>query len=83
MDDTVMYQAVYDEHGVLDHALRYTDQELVRRCRDFIADLYARGEPIGDFFEREIAHLTPPHPAEPTIPRDYLARTGRPIPIRS
>lgn len=83
MDGTVMYQAVYDEHGVLDHALRYTDQALVRGCRDFIADLYARGEPIGDFFEREIAHLTPPRPAAPTIPRDYLVRTGRPIPIRS
>jgi hypothetical protein len=83
MDDTVMYQAVYNRHGVLKHALRYTDPTLVRDCRDFIADLYARGEPIGNFFEREIAHLPPPRPTTPLIPRDYLARTGRPGPIRS
>jgi hypothetical protein len=83
MDGTVMYQAVYDEHGVLEHALRYTDRTLVGRCRDFIEDLYARGEPIDSFFEREIAHLPPPLPTTPLIPRDYLARTGRPIPIRS
>jgi hypothetical protein len=67
----------------MDGTVMYQDQALVRRCRDYIADLYARGEPIGDFFEREIAHLTPPSPATPTIPRDYLVRTGRPIPIRS
>jgi hypothetical protein len=82
MDGTVMYQAVYDEHGVLEHALRFTDQALVTRCRDFIAGLYARGEPIGDFFEREIVRLPPPRPV-PLIPRDYLAQTGRPRPIRS
>jgi hypothetical protein len=83
MDGTVMYQAVYDERGVLEYALRYTDQTLVRQCRDFIADLYARGEPISNFFEREIAHLPPPHPVAPVIPRDYLVQTGRPHPIRS
>jgi hypothetical protein len=83
MDDTVMYQAVYDEHGVLEHALRYTDRALVCHCRDFIADLCNRGEPIGNFFEREIAQPPPPRAAAPTIPRGYLTRTGRPIPIRS
>jgi hypothetical protein len=82
MDRNVMYQAVYDEHGVLEHALRYTDAALVSRCRDFIADLYVRGEPISDFFEREIAHLPPP-PGGHAIPRNYLERTGRPRPIRS
>ncbi len=83
MDGTVMYQAVYDERGVLEYALRYTEQALVVRCRDFIADLYARGEPISSFFEREIAHLPPPPQVAPSIPRDYLAQTGRPQPIRS
>jgi hypothetical protein len=83
MDGTVMYQAVYDERGVLAYALRYTDPALVARCRDFIADLYSRGEPISSFFEREIAHLPPPQPVAPVIPRDYLAQTGRPHPIRS
>jgi hypothetical protein len=83
MDRDIMYQAVYDEHGVLEHALKYTDQELVSRCRDFIARLYARGEPISSFFEREIAHLPPPRPTQPAIPADYLEQTGRPGPIRS
>ena len=83
MDHEVMYQAVYDDHGVLEYALRYTDKDLVGRCRDFIADLYARGEPISDFFQREIAHLPPPRPAELVVPNDYLERTGRPHPIRS
>jgi uncharacterized protein DUF6879 len=83
MDDTVMYQAVYDDRGVLEHALRYTSRPLVARCRDFIAGLYWRGEPIASFFAREIAGLPPPHPFAPAIPQDYLVRTGRPRPIRS
>lgn len=83
LDREVVYQAVYDEHGVLEHALKYIDRELVSRCRDFIVELYARGEPISSFFEREIAHLPPPRFVRPAVPRDYLERTGRPQPIRS
>jgi len=83
MDRGIMYQAVYDGRGVLEYALRYTDTALVSRCRDFIADLYERGEPISSFFKREIAPLPPPRPGEPAIPRDYLEQTGRPHPIRS
>lgn len=81
MDRDVMYQAIYDERGVLEHALKFTDRELVSRCRDFIADLYERGEPIGGFFEREIAHLPPPRQAEPALPADYLEQAGRPYPV--
>lgn len=83
MDDMVMYEAVYDGNGVLEAALRYTGPELVSRGRDFISGLYERGEPIGDFFRREVAHLPPARPGRPAIPRDYLAQTGRPGPIRS
>jgi hypothetical protein len=83
MDTAVMYEAVYDGHGVLECALRYTDTALVGRCRDFISGLYRRGEPIGDFFRREVAYLLPAHPAKLSIPQDYLARTGRPGSIRS
>lgn len=83
MDTNVMYQAVYDQQGVLAYALRYTSRPLVSRCRNFIAGLYGRGEPIGRFFEREILRLPQPHLLGPAIPRDYLARTGRPHPIRS
>ena len=83
MDDTVMYQAVYDDRGVLEYARRFTSRPLVARCRDFIADLYWRGEPIASFFAREIADLPPPQPFASAIPQDYLVRTGRPRPIRS
>jgi hypothetical protein len=83
MDRNAMYQAIYDDRGVLEHALKYTNRAVVSRCRDFIADLYARGEPISSFFEREIAPLPPPDPAAPAVPEGYLERTGRPRPIRS
>jgi hypothetical protein len=83
MDDDIMYQAMYDDHGVLECAFKYTDQPLIARCRGFIAGLYARGEPITSFFQREIAPLPPPRPGAPTISDDYLERTGRPRPIRS
>jgi hypothetical protein len=81
MDRDVMYQAVYDDYDVLEHALRYTDKTLVSRCRDFIVGLYGRGEPVGSFFEREIAHRPPPDQAKPALPADYLERTGRPYPV--
>lgn len=77
MDRDVMYQPIYDANGVAEYGLRYTDKALASRCRDFIADLYARGEPIGDFFRREIAHLPPPESFGPALPTDYLERTGR------
>lgn len=69
-----VYQIMYDGDGTANHAVRYTDKALVRHCRDFIAGLYERGEPIGEFFRREIAQL--PRPARPEIPHDYLERTG-------
>jgi hypothetical protein len=83
LDTDVMYQAVYDDHGVLDHALRYTDSALVERCRDFIIGLYERGEPMRDFFRREIAPLPPPRWGNQAIPHDYLEHAGRPRPPRS
>ncbi|WP_199537377.1 DUF6879 family protein [Spongiactinospora gelatinilytica] len=83
MDEKVMYQAVYDEHGVLESARRFDDVDLIRRCRSFIVDLYERGEPIGDFFRREVSHLPPARPAHRSIADGYLRIMGRPGPIRS
>jgi hypothetical protein len=74
---------VYDDHGVLEFAIRYTDKRLIRRCRKFIAALYKKGEPISTFFRREVAYLSPARPDKPAIPHDYLSHTGRPSPIRS
>jgi hypothetical protein len=83
MDATTMYQAIYDDHGVLEYVLRYTDRHLVDQCRNLISRLYSRGEPISRFYRREIAHMPAPCPAEPVVPVDYLEKTGRPHPIRS
>jgi hypothetical protein len=77
---SVAYRIVYDENGVIDHAVRFTDTALVERCRDFIAGLYERAEPIAEFFRREIAPLPPPRPARQAIPHDYLEQAGRPRP---
>lgn len=76
MDREVMYQPIYDASGVAECGLRYTDKALVSRCRDFIADLYARGEPIADFFRREIAHLPPPRLPGPPLPADSRERSA-------
>jgi hypothetical protein len=78
----VMYEAVYDSSGVLEHVVRYSGPPLIRRCRDFISGLYQRGEPIAGYFAREVAPLPPPEPENP-LPEGYLDRTGRPGPIRS
>ncbi|MDH6121889.1 DUF6879 family protein [Kitasatospora sp. GAS204B] len=60
LDSTVMYQAVYDDDGVLESVRRFTDRELIRSCRQFIADLYAVGEPLESYFQRCVAVLPPP-----------------------
>jgi hypothetical protein len=81
-DDQVMYQAIYDDSGVLEYALKYTDSELIGRCQDFIHRLYDRGEPIRSYFSRELEGLPPARPERP-LPDGYLDEAGRPGPIRS
>jgi hypothetical protein len=56
----VMYQAIYDDDGILEGAVRYNDRELVQRCRTAIQSLYDLGEDLLGFFEREVAVLGPP-----------------------
>ncbi|MDN3358372.1 DUF6879 family protein [Actinomadura sp. DC4] len=58
----VMYEAVYDEEGVLDSVVRYLDRGLIARCQRFVADLYEMGEPLGRYFARQVAPLPPPGP---------------------
>ncbi|MCD0447667.1 hypothetical protein LO762_00420 [Actinocorallia sp. API 0066] len=56
----VMYEAVYNDDGVLEAANRFTDSALISTCQRFIEDLYRAGEPLDTFMAREIAHLDPP-----------------------
>jgi hypothetical protein len=60
LGSAVMYEAVYDERGILQAARRFTDPDLIARCRQVIADLYAHGEPLAEFFSRSVAGLPAP-----------------------
>ncbi|MGP4109523.1 DUF6879 family protein [Streptomyces sp. 4N509B] len=58
-----LYEIRYDEQGVADGAIRYTDPGLVERYRQLWRELYEAGEDLLTFFDREVAHLPPPPPA--------------------
>lgn len=60
----VLYQVVYTEAGVLDGAIRFTDAELTKRWESFIKELYEAGEDLPAYFERRVAHLSPPQPPQ-------------------
>lgn len=60
LGSTVLYQPVYDEHGVLCAGRRFRDRGLVDRCRTLTQTLYDEGEPLASFFDREVAPLPPP-----------------------
>ncbi|MET9218630.1 DUF6879 family protein [Streptomyces sp. NPDC088197] len=60
LGDVVMYEVQYDDEGNADGARRYAEPALIAETRAGFASLYARGEPFGDFFDREIATLSPP-----------------------
>jgi hypothetical protein len=57
---TVMYQAVYDDEGVLESARRYVDRDLVVRCQRFIQNLFEIGQPMQPYFAEHVAVLPPP-----------------------
>ena len=56
----VMYELVYDESGLQEGGIRFTDRELIARWQAFIRDLYAIGEEAESYFQREVANLEPP-----------------------
>lgn len=56
----VLYEVVYTEAGVPNGAIRYDDRDLVVRWDRYLRALYAVGEDVISYFEREVAHLPPP-----------------------
>lgn len=48
----VLYEVCYDTDGVLAGGIRYHDQDLITRCREFIRDLYESGEDLVTFVDR-------------------------------
>lgn len=61
----VMYEVLYDAQGVLDGGRRYTDPELILHCQRLIAELYANGERLADYFPRRVAGLPVPTVQQP------------------
>ncbi|WP_432825700.1 DUF6879 family protein [Dactylosporangium sp. CA-092794] len=57
---TVMYQAIYDDDGVLESVRRFVDRDRIVRCQRFIQDLYEAGQPLQPFFDSHVATLLPP-----------------------
>jgi hypothetical protein len=57
----VMYELLYDESGLQEGGIRFTDRELILRWQEFIRDLYATGEEVESYFHREVANLEPPN----------------------
>ncbi|MFC4080043.1 DUF6879 family protein [Amycolatopsis samaneae] len=56
----VMYEIVYDENGLPQGGVRFTDQARVVRTQERIQELFTAGEDMETFFEREVAGLAPP-----------------------
>lgn len=54
------YLVDYSGDGVATGAHRFTDGQAMDRCIRLLTDLYARGEDLAAFFDREIAPLPPP-----------------------
>lgn len=54
LGDTVTYRIRYDDRGILDGAVRYTDPDVTARCRSEIAALHETAEAMEEFFIREV-----------------------------
>ncbi|MEU7832194.1 DUF6879 family protein [Nonomuraea sp. NPDC049129] len=63
LGDAVMYEAIYDNDGVLESVRRFVDRDLIVRCQRFIQDLYEVGQPLESFFASHVAAL--PAPRQP------------------
>jgi hypothetical protein len=57
LGDRVVYRLLYDETGLQEGAVRYGQPALVARWREFIQRLYARGEEISDYLERNAGEV--------------------------
>lgn len=55
-----LFQVLYTDAGVANGAIRYTDRDLVTRWENYVKALYAVGEDVISYFDREVAHLDPP-----------------------
>ncbi|TDE58177.1 hypothetical protein E1295_06100 [Nonomuraea mesophila] len=57
---SVMYEVTYDALGAHSGARRIDDQEVIAACRGELDKLFAAGETLEGYYEREIVPLTAP-----------------------
>ncbi|TDD00639.1 hypothetical protein E1292_28270 [Nonomuraea deserti] len=57
---SVMYEVTYDALGIHSGARRIDDQEVIAACRGELDKLFAAGEDLGGYYEREIVPLPAP-----------------------
>ena len=55
----VLYQVMYTEESAPRGAIRFADPACVGQWEGFITDLFAAGEDITSYVERDVAHLLP------------------------
>jgi hypothetical protein len=82
LDSTILYEHTYDDHGVINGTIKYTDLDTVVKFRYLTEMLYAQGKPIGPYFLRHIKTLPAPTIAE-HLPTDYLQQRNQPKPPHS
>ncbi|MDF5753640.1 DUF6879 family protein [Spongiactinospora sp. TRM90649] len=66
LGSAVMYEAVYDDDGVLESVRRFIDRDLIMRCQQFVQGLYEVGQPLQSFFASHVAALPPPSQTHPS-----------------
>ncbi|MEV8114725.1 DUF6879 family protein [Streptomyces xiamenensis] len=72
-----LYHVQYTDDGLLDGAIRFTDPALVRPWERFLRELFAHGQDMVAFHDREVAPLPPPTVTEPYI-RPTAPRVSEP-----
>jgi hypothetical protein len=60
LGDRVLFEVVYDATGTAEGARRVDDPAIIRAAATEIAELHEGGEPLLEFYRREIAPLPPP-----------------------
>lgn len=60
LGSSVMYEVLYDDDGELAGGIRFGDPRDISRCQQAIQDMHRSGEPLDDFFNRQVARLPPP-----------------------
>lgn len=66
LGDRVLFEVVYDATGTAEGARRIDDPQVIRAAAAEIAELHEAGEPLLEFYHREIEPLPPPA-APPTV----------------